>query len=170
MDVLAEFREQLYQCMTRRADALFELTEALLCTDEPVKTLVGLSLAPEHRRRRGAMYDALNHGCIDVGSLRRQVAGLPLPRAADGRVVLVVDVSPWLHPDSAGPVRPMRVGRTLNPAADGRARWMVATAGPQACRPAVQNPAYRLLVKTECAVQSAPSGRRSRPHPPRAAS
>ena len=47
IDVLAEFRELLYRCMTRRADALFELTEALLCTDGPVKTLVGLSLAPE---------------------------------------------------------------------------------------------------------------------------
>ncbi|GAA4973506.1 hypothetical protein [Actinoplanes utahensis] len=45
IDALAEFRERLYRCMTRRADALFELTEALLCTDGPVKTLVGLSLA-----------------------------------------------------------------------------------------------------------------------------
>ena len=60
IDVLAGFREQLYRCMTRRADALFELTDALLCTDGPVKTLVGLSLAPEHRRGHGAMYDALN--------------------------------------------------------------------------------------------------------------
>jgi hypothetical protein len=49
--VLAEFRERLYRCMTRRADALFDLADALLCTDGPVKTLVGLSLAPEHRRR-----------------------------------------------------------------------------------------------------------------------
>ena len=99
MDVLAEFREQLYQCMARRADALFELADALLCTDGPAKTLVGLSLAPEHRRGHGAMYDALNHGRIDVESLRRQLAGLPLPRAADGRLVLAVDVSPWLRPD-----------------------------------------------------------------------
>lgn len=66
IDVLAEFREQLYRCLTRRPDALFELTEALLCTDGPVKTLVGLSLAPEHRCGHGAMYDALNHGRIDV--------------------------------------------------------------------------------------------------------
>lgn len=100
IDVLAGFREQLYRCMTRRADALFELTDALLCTDGPVKTLVGLlSLAPEHRRGHGALYDALNAGRIDVESLRRQLAGLPLPRAADGRLVLAVDVSPWLRPD-----------------------------------------------------------------------
>lgn len=45
------------------------------------------------------MYDALNHGSIDVESLRRCLAGLPLPRAADGRLVLAVDVSPWLRLD-----------------------------------------------------------------------
>ena len=38
IDALAEFREHFYQCMARRTDALFELTEALLCTDGPVKT------------------------------------------------------------------------------------------------------------------------------------
>jgi hypothetical protein len=32
-------------------------------------------------------------------SLRRCLAGLPLPRAPDGRRVLAVDVSPWLRPD-----------------------------------------------------------------------
>ncbi|OJF13365.1 transposase [Couchioplanes caeruleus] len=101
IEVLAGFREEFYRCMNRRADALFELTEALLCTDGPVKMLVGLSLAPEHRRGHGALYDAFNHGHIDVESLRRQLAGLPLPRAADGRLVLAVDVSPWLRPDGA---------------------------------------------------------------------
>ncbi|OJF09885.1 transposase [Couchioplanes caeruleus] len=77
IDVLAELREQLYQCMTRRADASFALTEALSCTDGPVKTLVGLSLAPEHRRGHGAMYDALHHGRIDVESLTRQLVAGP---------------------------------------------------------------------------------------------
>jgi hypothetical protein len=100
MEVLAGFRERFYRCMTRRADALFELTEALLCADGPVKTLVGLSLVPEHRRGHGAMYDALNHGRVDIESLRRDLAGLALPRAADGRLMLAVDVSPWLRPDA----------------------------------------------------------------------
>ena len=99
IDVLAGFREQLYRCMTRRADALFELTEALLCADGPVRSLVGLSLAPEHRRGHGALYEVLNHGRIDIESLRRRLAETPLPRAADGRLVLAVDVSPWLRPD-----------------------------------------------------------------------
>jgi hypothetical protein len=100
IEVLAGFRDRFYRCMTRRADALFELADALLCADGPVKTLVGLSLVPEHRRGHGAMYDALNCGRLDVGSLRRGLAGLPLPRAADGRLMLAVDVSPWLRPDA----------------------------------------------------------------------
>jgi DDE superfamily endonuclease len=69
-----------------------------LCTDGPVKTLVGLSLAPEHRRGHGAVYDGLNCGGIDVDRLRVTLCGLPLPRTADGRIVLAVDVSNWLRP------------------------------------------------------------------------
>jgi DDE superfamily endonuclease len=93
------FRERVYRCLTRRADAVFELTDALLCTDGPVKSLVGLSPAPGAPAGHGAMYDALNHGRIDVESLRRELTKLPLPRASDGRLVLAVDVSPWLRPD-----------------------------------------------------------------------
>lgn len=37
-------------------------------------SLVGLSLAPEHRRGHGALYDALNHGQIEVQALRGQLA------------------------------------------------------------------------------------------------
>ncbi|GAA1222404.1 hypothetical protein GCM10009665_10790 [Kitasatospora nipponensis] len=72
----------------------------MLCTDGPVKTLVGLALAPEHRRGHGALYGALNRGRLDVERLRAELAGLPLPRAAGGRLVLAVDVSPWLRPDA----------------------------------------------------------------------
>jgi DDE superfamily endonuclease len=98
--VLSGFRTDFYRCLTARADALFELTDALLCTDGPVKTLVDLALAPEHRRGHGMLYDGLGCGRIDVERLRVALAGLPLPRAADGRIVLGVDVSPWLRPDA----------------------------------------------------------------------
>jgi len=104
---LARFRVAFYDCLTARADALFELTDALLCTEGPVRTLVELALAPEHRRGHGALYDALNHGRIEVARLRRALAGLPLPRAVDGRIVLGVDVSPWLRPDA--PTSPQRL-------------------------------------------------------------
>src|SRR6266540_4256830 len=97
---LSRFRRGFYQSLTRRADALFELAEAVLCADGPVKTLVDLSLAPEHRRGHGALYDGLNRGRLDVARFRAALAGLRLPRAVDGRIVLAVDVSPWLRPDA----------------------------------------------------------------------
>ena len=99
--VLSAFRRELYGCLARRPDALFELTDAVLCADGPVRSLVGLSVVAEHRRGHGALYDAVNCGRLEVGRLRRTLAGLPLPRAADGRLVLGVDVSPWLRPDAA---------------------------------------------------------------------
>ncbi|MFG2651297.1 NF041680 family putative transposase [Streptomyces sp. NPDC048436] len=99
--LLSRFRGDFYDCLSGRGDALFELTDALLCTDGPVKTLVGLSLAPEHRRGHGSLYGGLNNGRLEVARLRRTLAGLPLPKAADGRLVLAADVSPWLRPDAA---------------------------------------------------------------------
>src|SRR5437773_2539402 len=96
--VLSRFRRDFHACLTARADEMSELADAVLCADGPVKTLVGLSLAPEHRRGHGTLYDAVNHGRIGISRLRRSLAGLPLPRAADGRLVLAVDVSSWLRP------------------------------------------------------------------------
>jgi hypothetical protein len=98
---LAAFRRDFYQCLVRRADALFELTDAVLCLDGPVRSLVDLSLAAEHRRGHGALYDGINSGGIDVARLRVRLAGLPLPRTADGRIILAVDVSNWLRPDAS---------------------------------------------------------------------
>jgi ADP-ribosylglycohydrolase len=55
--------------------------------DGPIKSLVELSLATEHRRGHGALYDA--------------TGALPIPRAAAGRITLAVDVSNRLRPDAA---------------------------------------------------------------------
>ena len=81
--VLSRLRLDFHACLTARGDEMFELADAVLCADGPVRTLAGLSLAAEHRRGHGALYDAVNHGRIDIGRLRRSLAGLPLPRAAD---------------------------------------------------------------------------------------
>src|SRR5213596_1169207 len=99
--VLSRFRRDVYSCFTARADELYELADAVVCADGPVRSLAGLSLAPEHRRGHGALYDAVNHGRISIARLRRSLAGLPLPRAADGRLMLAVDVSSWLRPGAA---------------------------------------------------------------------
>src|SRR6267378_3338127 len=89
---LSRFRREFHACLTARRDEIFELADAVLCADGPVKTLAGLSLAPEHRRGHGALHDAVSHGRIGIRRLRRSVAGLPLPRAADGRLMLAADV------------------------------------------------------------------------------
>jgi hypothetical protein len=96
---LRQFHRKLYQCLTGRADELFELTEALLCADGSVETLVDLSLAPEYRRGHEALHDGINCGQLDVERLRGQLVSQPVPRMFNGRIVLVVDVSPWLRPD-----------------------------------------------------------------------
>lgn len=102
-DAFAEasrFRGEFYECLTARRDELFELVDAVLCADGAVKSPVDLTLLPEHRRGHGAMYGGLNHGRIDVDRLQTVLAGLPLPRFEGGRLVLAVDVSPWLRSDA----------------------------------------------------------------------
>jgi hypothetical protein len=99
--VLPRFRPEFPACLTARADELSDLADAVLCAEGPARTLAGLSLAPEHRRGHGALYDAVNCGRTDIARLRRSLAGLPLPRAADGRLMLAADVSNWLRPGAA---------------------------------------------------------------------
>lgn len=96
----SRFRGEFYACLTARRDELFELADAVLCSDGAVKSPVDLTLLPEHRRGHGAMYGGLNHGRLDVGRLRAVLAGLSLPRFDGGRLVLSVDVSRWLRSDA----------------------------------------------------------------------
>jgi hypothetical protein len=97
---LSAFRAAFRQCLTARADALFELTDATLCVDGPVTSLVELSLEPEHRRGHGALYDGLNSGGIDIDRFRNVVARHSIPRCEDGRIALGIDISHWLRPDA----------------------------------------------------------------------
>jgi hypothetical protein len=97
---LDRFRKAFFRSLTSRADALFEVTDAVLCVDGPVRSLAELSLVAEHRRGHGASYDALADGRIDVDRLRTAVVAGPVPRAADNRIVLAVDVTSWLRPEA----------------------------------------------------------------------
>jgi len=81
---LRKFREGLYRCLTARPDTLFELTDAILCADHAVTSLVQLSLVPEFRRGHGALYDALAAGRIDEEALAALLTGT-LPQLADGQ-------------------------------------------------------------------------------------
>lgn len=72
----------------------------LFCAATPVKALAELSLVGEHRRGDGGLYAAVARGRIDAGRLRRALAEVPLPRAADGRLILAIDVTCRLRPDA----------------------------------------------------------------------
>jgi len=80
---LREFRARLYACLTARRDALFELTDAILCADHAVASLVQLSLVPAFRRGHGALYDALAAGRIDEEAFAQLLTGT-LPQLIDG--------------------------------------------------------------------------------------
>jgi hypothetical protein len=97
---LSSFRMELYAAMPRRADALFDLTDAVLCAGGPVVSLPELSLDVVHRRGHGAMYDALAQGQLDVSRLRMALAGLTLPRGTDRQLSIALDVTPWARPDA----------------------------------------------------------------------
>jgi hypothetical protein len=93
---LAAFRRDLYGCFDRRADALFELTDALLTAD-PIASPAYLSLEPVHRRGWGSLYAALARGQIDQPGLRTLLGRHPL---ADGPPIYAVDVSVWPRCDA----------------------------------------------------------------------
>src|SRR6266700_7225226 len=62
---LIVFRAGLYAGLRRRADALFELADAVLTRAGPAGSLVELSGEKAFRRGHGALYDALGCGDID---------------------------------------------------------------------------------------------------------
>ena len=99
LDRLHAFRNSLYRCFDRRADALFELADALLTTGT-VPSPVHLSLASAHRRGWGSLYAAPSRGRIEEGPLRELLAG-HASTADAGRVpVYAVDVSVWSRCDA----------------------------------------------------------------------
>jgi hypothetical protein len=93
---LQAFRTALYACFCRRADALFEIVDALLSAG-PVPSPAHLSLEAEHRRGWGSLYAALSQGQLEVGSLRRLVGQQPLQ---DGQPIYALDASVWARCDA----------------------------------------------------------------------
>src|ERR687898_1855100 len=94
LDSFRAFRNSLYDCLHRRADALFELTDALLPAEQ-VPSPVHLSLQPSHRRGWGSLYDALSRGRIDAQTLRRLLAHYPLGGSETTTPLYAVEVSVW---------------------------------------------------------------------------
>ena len=93
-DALHSFRHSLYECPYRRGDALFKLTDAILCADAAAPSPVNLSLQPAHGRGWGSFYAALARGRIDAEVLRNLLARHPL--AGSGATpVYAVNMSAW---------------------------------------------------------------------------
>ena len=96
LEQLRSFRAELHACCTRRADALVDLGDALLCA-EAFPSLPHLSLEPTHRRGWGSAYAALVSGHIDAERLRDLLAG-SLPSTEP--LVFAVEVTTWPRCDA----------------------------------------------------------------------
>lgn len=105
LGTLTEFRQHVYDCLTRRSDALFDLLDALTCRPEAVTSLPGLSLEPEFRRGHGALYCAVTDGGVDEAGLRELLLDMALlDTGLSGRdevAWFAGDVSGWPRPDAA---------------------------------------------------------------------
>ncbi len=99
LGALAEFRQGFYGCLSARADALFELVDAVVCRPGRVVSLPGLSLEPEFRRGHGGLYDAVTAGRVEVARLRELLLDT-VPVGRDGVVWFAGDVSNWPRPEA----------------------------------------------------------------------
>jgi hypothetical protein len=89
---LIGFREDFFASLASWGDALFELTDAVLCSAGPVSSVPSLSLEPVFRRSHGSVYKALAWGEIDTEALRQ---ALVAARPADWPLIFAVDSSTW---------------------------------------------------------------------------
>lgn len=98
---LVDFRVEVYASFTFRADALFELVEALLLCPI-IRSAVEVSQSPLFRRRFASVYDALDHGKIDPDRLRRALRGAEPSEAVTvaGYAVYALDTTIAPRPDA----------------------------------------------------------------------
>ena len=99
LDALLAFRAAVYAAFRRRADALFELMDALASAGA-VASPIHLSLEPVHRRGWGSFYAALNEGDIPAEAIEALLAQHPLAEAAGGPLIFGVDTSVWPRCDA----------------------------------------------------------------------
>jgi hypothetical protein len=93
---LTSFRQAIYKCFTRAADALFELLDALLCSPG-LLSFPELSCAPVFRRQWPSVYEALQDGQLDRDQLLKHCVEI-LP--ANPRPLLVGDHTAWGRPQA----------------------------------------------------------------------
>ncbi len=99
--LLKQFRQRLLTAFTRRADALFELVDALLLVTDP-RSPVELCTSPAFRRRFSMVYDALRSGRVDEATARAVLAEVEPEDAVTigGYRVYAADSTPAPRPDA----------------------------------------------------------------------
>jgi DDE superfamily endonuclease len=91
---LKEFREGVYRSFGRGADALFNLSDALL-SEVQAQSLPELSLSPFFERKWSSVYAGLQDGEMDRTQLRRVIVETLLGQVPAGEIVwLGIDTTP----------------------------------------------------------------------------
>lgn len=93
---LLHLRAAAYTRFARRADALFEMLDALLALPSATAP-AHMMLLPGFQRTWGSVYDALVAGCMNRMGIEDLVAQYPLH---EGEEVYAVDCSTWLKNDA----------------------------------------------------------------------
>ena len=117
---IQQFRDAVYQSLTKRAAALMDLLDALTGARH-VDSPVALSEEPPFRREFSSVYDALENGAIDAAALAK-VLGEQQPCDSEiiaGREIYAIDATPqprieaatlpdrsWLKSEKDEPARP----------------------------------------------------------------
>jgi DDE superfamily endonuclease len=97
---LTAFRFGLYECFDAWPDTLFELVDALTGAARPVRSLAELMFEPRLRRGWGSVYQAMQHGRIDVDLFRRLLVGQTCADAGAGPLVFAMDTTCYPRPDT----------------------------------------------------------------------
>ncbi len=99
-NTLRHVRQELYASFERRSDALFDLTDALLCESQ-ARSLAELSLSPQFRRTWTSVYKALQDGKIQIEKIRATLVEALLAGKPDNEPVwMAVDGSNFPRPDA----------------------------------------------------------------------
>ncbi len=99
LNTLQDFRQEVYSCFDRAADALFNSVDALL-TETTAHSFPELSLSPCFERRWCSLYEAFEDGQIDQNRLRQVFVRYLLRPVDRERVWLGIDATSIERPQS----------------------------------------------------------------------
>lgn len=100
LNTLSAFRQQVYDCLESRADALFSLCDGLL-SESQARSLPELSRSPFFERQWPSIYAALADGKINVENLRALCVRSVLADLSENAVIwIAVDATPAERPEA----------------------------------------------------------------------